>query len=57
MDRAAGEMTGVASAAGMSIRVTEFYDIQTKKTFWSFDMLVGAAAIDGRKSMLLMAQS
>lgn len=53
LDAAAGDKSGVASAAGLSVRMTEAYDIQTKKTFWSFDMLVGAAAIDGRKAMLL----
>ncbi|MCH9735862.1 MAG: hypothetical protein K0U78_15140 [Actinomycetia bacterium] len=57
LDAAAGDKTGVATADGMSIRVTEAYDISTKKTFWSFDMLVGAAAVDARKAMLLGAAS
>lgn len=53
LDAAAGDKSGVATAGGMSVRVTEAYDIHTKKTFWSFDMLVGAKAVDPRKSMLL----
>lgn len=53
LDAAAGDKTGVASADGMSIRVTEAYNITTKETVWSFDMLVGAAAVDARKAMLL----
>lgn len=53
LDAAAGDISGVASAAGMSIRMTEAYDIGTKKTFWSFDMIIGAAAIDGRMAMSL----
>lgn len=57
LDAAAGDRTGVASADGLSIRVTEAYDIKTKKTVWSFDMIVGAAAIDARKAMLLGAIS
>jgi hypothetical protein len=53
LDAAAGDRSGVASAAGLSVRVTEAYDIQTKETYWSFDMLVGAKAIDPRLSLLL----
>lgn len=53
LDAAAGDRSGVASAAGLSVRMTEAYDINTKKTFWSFDMLIGAAAIDGRRALLL----
>lgn len=53
LDPANSELASTAIANGMSIRVTEAYDIQTKKTFWSFDMLVGAKATDARLSMLL----
>jgi hypothetical protein len=53
LDEAAGDKTGVASAGGMSVRMTEAYDIITKKTYWSFDMLVGADAVDARLSLLL----
>jgi hypothetical protein len=53
LDAAAGDRSGVASAAGLSVRVTEAYDIQTKETYWSFDMLVGAKAVDPRLSLLL----
>jgi len=56
LDEAAGDRTGVASAAGMSIRVTEWYDGETKKTYWSFDMLVGAKCIDPRLALLLGKQ-
>lgn len=56
LDVAAGDRTGVATANGMSIRVTEAYDINTKQTVWSFDMLVGAAATDARKAILLGKQ-
>lgn len=55
LDAAAGDKAGVATAAGMSIRMTEAYDIDSKETVWSFDMLVGAAAVDARKSLLLGA--
>lgn len=55
LDAAAGDLAGVASADGLSIRMTEAYDINTKKTIWSFDMLVGAAAVDARKSIILGA--
>lgn len=53
LDPANSELSATLSANGMSIRVTEAYDIQTKKTFWSFDMLIGAKATDTRRSMLL----
>ena len=53
LDQAAGDLSGVATAAGLSVRMTEAYDIQSKKTFWSFDMLLGADAIDARKVMML----
>ena len=53
LDQAAGDLSGVASAAGLSVRMTEAYDIQSKKTFWSFDMLLGADAVDARKTMML----
>lgn len=53
LDEAAGDRSGVATAAGLSVRVTEAYDIKTKETYWSFDMLVGAKAIDPRLSLLL----
>lgn len=53
LDPANSELSAALSANGMSIRVTEAYDIQTKKTFWSFDMLIGAKATDPRRSMLL----
>lgn len=53
LDPVASESSGVASAEGMSVRVTEAYDWQTKKTYWSFDMLVGGKAVDPRLSMLL----
>ncbi len=57
LDAAAGDKTGVASADGMSIRVTEAYNITTKETVWSFDMIVGAAAVDARKSLLLASMT
>lgn len=53
LDEAAGDLTGVATANGMSIRVTEFYDGPSKQTYWSFDMLIGAKTVDPRKAMLL----
>lgn len=53
LDPAAGDLSGVASAAGMSIRMTEAYDINTKKTIWSFDMLIGGKTVDARKSTLI----
>ena len=53
LDAAAGDKTGVATADGISVRVTEWYDGLTKQTYWSFDMLVGAKTIDPRKAMLL----
>ena len=56
LDQANSELYGVVSADGMSIRMTEAYDIQSKKTFWSFDMLIGADAVDSRLSMQLGSQ-
>lgn len=56
LDQANSELSGVVSADGMSIRMTEAYDIQSKKTFWSFDMLIGADAVDSRLSMQLGSQ-
>lgn len=53
LDAAAGDKTGVVTANGMSIRMTEAYDINNKKTIWSFDMLLGASAVDARKTMIL----
>ena len=53
LDPAAGAASGVATAEGMSVRVTEAYDILSKKTYWSFDLLCGAKAVDPRKSMLI----
>ncbi len=53
LDAAAGDKAGVAIANGMSIRMTEAYDITTKSTIWSFDMLIGGKCIDPRLSMLL----
>ena len=56
LDAAAGDKAGVAIANGMSIRMTEAYDITTKNTVWSFDMLIGGKCIDPRLSMLLGSQ-
>lgn len=56
LDTAAGDLSGVASANGMSVRMTEAYDINAKETVWSFDMLIGAKAIDPRLALLLGAQ-
>lgn len=57
LDPAAGDKAGTAIANGMSIRFTEGYDINGKGTIWSFDCLIGAAATDPRKSMLLGSYS
>lgn len=53
LDPVTSEDSSVASADGMSIRVTESYDRTTKKTFWDFDMLIGGKAVDSRLSMLI----
>lgn len=53
LDAEESQLSGVASANGMSIRLVEWYDGVTKQTYWSFDMLIGAKAVDPRKAMLL----
>lgn len=54
LDPAAGDIASATQTSnGFSIRVTEGYDIQTKQTVWSFDMLLGAKATDARLAMLL----
>lgn len=53
LDPAAGDLAGVASANGLSIRMTESYDHNQKETFWSFDLLLGAKAVDARGAMIL----
>lgn len=53
LDPADSEKAATAIANGLSIRVTEAYDINTKKTIWSFDLLIGAKMVDTRKGLLL----
>ncbi len=54
LDPAAGALnSATATSNGFSLRVTEQYDIQSKETVWSFDILLGAKLIDTRKSMLI----
>lgn len=54
LDPAAGDIpSATVTSNGFSVRVTEAYDIDTKKTIWSFDMLLGAKMTDPRLAMLL----
>ena len=53
LDTPADRVAGVASANGISIRVVKGYDLQSKKTTMSMDLLVGAFALDPRKITLV----
>lgn len=43
-----GAVGSAVSDGGLSIRVVRDYDILTKKSIWSLDVLVGALMLDGR---------
>lgn len=53
LDPAAGQPTSILSDNGVSIRVVQGYDMNTKQTTISFDTLVGAANYDNRRTTLL----
>ena len=48
-----GGQSATVTSNGFSLRVTEAYDIMTKKMYWSFDMLCAAKMTDMRLGMLL----
>jgi hypothetical protein len=53
LDMPGDKVTGVASNNGVSIRVVKGYDMQTKKTTLSMDLLCGAFAFDPRRITVL----
>lgn len=53
LDPANSELAATLSANGFSVRVTEWYNGNTKQTYWSFDLLIGAKMVDPRLGMLL----
>lgn len=52
LDMVGSEESGVASNNGVSVRVVRGYDLKTKKTTLSLDLLVGAFALDPRRITL-----
>jgi len=53
LDAPGDRVTGVASNNGVSIRVVKGYDLSTKTTTLSLDLLVGAFCLDPRRITLL----
>jgi len=53
LDQASDKPSFVVSANGYSIRVTQGYDMTTKKETMSLDILIGAKAYDPRRITLL----
>lgn len=53
LDMPGDKVTATASNNGVSIRIVKGYDMQTKRTTLSMDMLVGAFAFDPRRITLV----
>lgn len=53
LDTPPGADSAVVSANGLSLRTTRQYDIQSKTSRISIDLLVGATAYDTRKSLII----
>lgn len=53
LDQPASEASSVVSHEGLSIRFVESWIPREKINLWSFDLLVGGVAYDGRKATLL----
>lgn len=53
LDRPADKVTSTAASNGVSIRVVKGYDMSTKKTTLSMDLLCGAFAFDPRRITLV----
>jgi hypothetical protein len=53
LDLPEDRVAATASSNGISIRVVKGYDLQTKKTTMSLDLLVGAFMLDPRRCTLL----
>jgi hypothetical protein len=53
LDLPGDKVTGAASNNGISIRIVKGYDMSTKKTTLSMDLLCGAFALDPRRITLL----